>query len=1024
MKTIIKSALLLLALLLPALANAHDFEVDGIFYNIINSNEVEVTYQESSWSYNTDRYSGEMTIPSSVYCNGKTYPVTTIGKYAFRSCSGLTSITIPNSVTTIGNSAFNRCTQLSSIQMPNSVTNIGYYAFDNTAWYNSQSEGPVYIGLVFYRYKGTMPDGTSITIKDGTLGIAGDAFEGCSGLTSINIPNSVTTISAYAFEGCSGLTTINNSNSIITIGNYAFYGCSSLTSIDFMNSVTTIGAYAFYGCTSLTSIDFMNSVTTIGDYAFYECYGLTSVTIPSSVTSIGKYPFCLCTALTNIQVTNDNPKFDSRDHCNAIIETATNTLIAGCKSTVIPNSVAAIGDNAFVGCSGLASISIPSSVTSIGNGAFASCTGLTSLTIPNSVAAISERAFSGCTGLTSIIVASDNPNYDSRNNCNAIIETTTNKLISGCNYTIIPNSVTTIGAYAFYYCTGLPSVTIPQSVTAIGDFAFGYCDGLNDVYCRIIYPSGISMGTSVFVRSSGEHPTRTLHVVSNEWEYQNDNRWSYYFDKIVTYDYEVDGIYYDIIGSEAIVTNGDNRYTGDVSIPPTVTIDGTEYTVTTIGESAFNGCTGLTSVVIPNSVTSIEEEAFRGCSGLANVTIPNSVTTIGAYAFDECDSLTSVEFPNSVSAIGSNAFDGTPWYNNQPNGLVYAGLVAYKYKGTMPEGTSITFREGTLGVAGGAFRGCSGLKSVEIPNSVTNLGRLSFAATGLTSVVIPGSVKTIGNKAFHSCEKLTNVTLSEGLTLIDEEAFDETGITEIHLPESLVRIGEQAFEETPLTSVTIPKNVAYLDNEGEYDNDLYGGVFDDCQQLLEVNVDPANATYASYNGMLLTKDLKTFLYYPGGRTGECVIPNTVTTIGGGQHAFDCPGLTSVIIPSKVEYIADEPFYDCDALTLVRIFAVTPPSVGDFDYYYSYSNITLEVPAESLEAYRAHEYWGQFQNIQPIVQTSGDVNGDGKISIADVTELIDYLLTDINVANADVNNDGKVSIADVTDLIDLLLTSGK
>jgi hypothetical protein len=206
--------------------------------------------------------------------------VTSIGDYAFSYCSGLTSVKIPNSVTSIGARAFDGCSglTLTSITIPNSVTSIGEAAFNNTRWYKKQPNGLVYAGKVAYKYKGTMPDNTNITIMEGTLGIAGGAFRDCTGLTSITIPNSVTSIGDDAFRGCTGL--------------------------------------------------------------------------------------------TSISVENGNPKYDTRDNCNAIIETSSNTLIAGCKTSIIPNSVTSIGGFAFSSCSGLTSIEIPNSVTSIGDHAF------------------------------------------------------------------------------------------------------------------------------------------------------------------------------------------------------------------------------------------------------------------------------------------------------------------------------------------------------------------------------------------------------------------------------------------------------------------------------------------------------------------------------------------------------------------------------------------------------------------------------------------------------------------------------
>ena len=223
------------------------------------------------------------------------------------------------------------------------------------------------------------------------------------------------------------------------------------------------------------------SVTGIRSSAFANCNELTSVSIPNSVIIIEGYPFVACSSLTSIVVDSGNPKYDSRDNCNAIIETESNTLITGCMGSVIPNSVTAIGDYAFQNCSGLTSVDIPNSVTTIGVMAFARCGDLTSVTIGNSVSAISDWAFVGCRSLTSIIVDSDNPKYDSRDNCNAIIETESNTLILGCMSTVIPGSVISIGYSAFYGSTGLTSVDIPNSVTTIGKDAFSYCTRLTSI---------------------------------------------------------------------------------------------------------------------------------------------------------------------------------------------------------------------------------------------------------------------------------------------------------------------------------------------------------------------------------------------------------------------------------------------------------------------------------------------------------------------------------------------------------------
>lgn len=301
MKIIISSTLLLLSLLLPVSAYAYDFEVNGIYYNI-NDNEATVTYQYSDY-YDPageyygiySEYHGHMTIPSSVTYQGTTYSVTTIGAFAFQHCSGLISITIPNSVIVICDEAFSGCTNLRNITIPNSITEIGCNVLEATAWYDNQPDGVIYIGLFVYGYKGTMPEGGSITLREGTVGIAGGAFECCSWLTNIVIPNTVTIIGDRAFC-CSGLTSINIPNSVTTLGWVSLADCNGLTSVIIPNSVTTLRG-AFANCFGLESATIPNSVTRIFDHEFYNCIKLkdvycyisdpSSVSLPTSTSDEG-----------------------------------------------------------------------------------------------------------------------------------------------------------------------------------------------------------------------------------------------------------------------------------------------------------------------------------------------------------------------------------------------------------------------------------------------------------------------------------------------------------------------------------------------------------------------------------------------------------------------------------------------------------------------------------------------------------------------------------------------------------------
>ena len=499
-----------------------------------------------------------ITIPNSV---------TAIGSSVFRGCSGLTSITIPNSVTSIESSAFRDCTGLTSITIPNSVTSIGNGAFHGCTGLTSitiPNSVTSFGGSAFSGCSGL----TSITIPNSVTTIGQSAFSGCTGLTSITIPNSVTSIGGSAFSGCSGLTSITIPNSVTSIGNEAFSGCgltsvtinsndvvskaytssSNLSSIfgkqvkEYIigEAVTSIGDYAFYKCTGLTSITIPSSVTSIGDWAFYDCTRLTSITIPSSVTSIGEMAFSGCRGLTSVTI-NSN---DVVSKAYTSYSNFSNIFGTQVKEYIIGEAVTAIGKYAFYGCSALTSVTINSNdvvskaytsssnlsnifgtqvkeyiigeaVTAIGKYAFSYCSGLTSITIPNSVTAIGESAFASCDGLTSVKVDAGNTKYDSRNDCNAIIETATNTLVVGCKNTTIPNSVTTIGSSAFRDCSGLTSITIPNSVTTIGSEAFSGCSGLTSV---TIPNSVTTIGYRAFPSSTKLYANKGSQAALALWE--------------------------------------------------------------------------------------------------------------------------------------------------------------------------------------------------------------------------------------------------------------------------------------------------------------------------------------------------------------------------------------------------------------------------------------------------------------------------------------------------------------------------
>ena len=465
----LKCLCLILLILAAGTTDAQNFEVNGIYYNVLSEEEgtVEVTM---------GNYSGDVVIPGEVTYDGSTYSVTTIGEYAFGWCEALTSVEMP-SVTTIGDYAFYYCNALTSVSMPSVVT-IGEDAFYTCSSLTSVSmPSATTIGDYAFEYCSTL---TSVEMP-AVATIGEDAFYGCSALTSIYLPASCASIDGNPFIECGALKGIVVDEDNPNFSSYdgvlydknveTLLACpGSKSSIDTPSSVTTIGDCAFYGCSALTSVE-MSAVTTIDEYAFYGCSALTSIYLPASCTSIDGNPFSGCDALKEIVVDEDNPNFSSHD--GVLYDKNVETLLAcpGSKSFIdIPSSVTTIGEDAFGACSALTSVEMPA-VTAIGDYAFYECSSLTSISMP-SVTTIGNSAFERCSALTSVEMPSVTTIGDyAFNSCSALTS-------------VSMPSVTTIGDGAFYYCSALTSIDIPASVSMIDDYAFTACSSLTSVYCH------------------------------------------------------------------------------------------------------------------------------------------------------------------------------------------------------------------------------------------------------------------------------------------------------------------------------------------------------------------------------------------------------------------------------------------------------------------------------------------------------------------------------------------------------------
>ncbi len=622
-------------------------------------------------------------------------------------------------------------------------------------------------------------------------------------------------------------------------------------------SVTSLDWGAFYNCTSLENVTIPGSVTSIDDGAFYGCTSLASINVSEENTVYSSIDGVLFnkdkTEIIKHPVGNLRTTYIIPDSVIAIGPSAFKDCTS-LESIIISDNTTSIGENAFKGCGSLASITIPDSITSIGRLAFNGCESLESVTIPDGVASIGDSVFFGCTSLESINVSEDNTVYSSVDGVlfnkdkteliqyplgSARTEYTTpygvTTVVESAFYgsvslesLTISESVTTIGDYAFENSTALANISIPDSVTTIGDYAFLWCLSLANI--------NVSNDNTVYSSVDG--------VLFNK-------------DKTVLMQYPVGNARTAYTIPDSVTKIGDYAFYGCTTIENITILD----SVTLIDDSAFAGCMSLESVTMGNGIKTIGDYAFAWCYALTDISIPDGTTVISDFAFDSCSALESITIPDSVISIGQNVIWGTAYYydeTNWENNVLYVDNHIIEAKDTISGDYAI--KDGTKTIAYSAFRNCTSLKNITIPNSVVSIGsHVFYKCTSLEKITIPDSVISIDYRAFGYCTSLENVAIGAGATYIGE------------------------------------------------------GAFRNCTSLNNIEVSKDNASFTSVDGVLFNKDKTELIQYPIGKLRTTyIIPDSVTSIG--YSAFrSCTSLANIVIGNSVTTIGEYAFNDCTSL---------------------------------------------------------------------------------------------------------------
>ena len=737
----------------------------------------------------------------------------------------------------------------------------------------------------------------------------------------------------------------------------------NITAISLSSGITTIGNYAFSDITNLAKISMPSTLLSIGKNAFYHCASLSSITIPANVDTIVPFAFAGCSALTSINVHAKNTTYDSRNSCNAVIHTATNTLAVGCQNTVIPADVVKIGDAAFeratfsyieipntvteiaqyafYGCEYLTTIDLPDNLTTLGYAAFRHCYALNEVVIPSTVTQVEGSTFSGCTSLTSIVVESGNTKYDSRNSCNAIIETATNTLIAGCQNTVIPNNVTSIGSQAFYQCSSLTSITIPNNVTSIGIQAFSSCSSLTSVTVEATTPP--TLGTYVFSSSP------TCYIPAGTLSAYQASDWAQYVGSFVEQ------------GSTTTPASDFHNFEDASLNAEWQFIQSGQTNYWTIGTAAGSASTGSNALYITNNGSNYAYTVTS--SSVSWAYIPVSLDTNDTISFywkgtaeSCCDYLAVYLMPiGSLPTAGSTTLpDGTITLTNKLNQQSEWQL--YTATPAVSGNYNLCFmwqNDGSVGNTSIAVDNVSvGNNHASTENKCgDNLyweyadGNLSIIGVGemynydywdnpapwsvyvdeLTSVSLSEGVTTVGSSTFYGLTNLSKVSLPNTITQIHSRAFEGCDtLTDIIIPSTVTTIGAFAFEGTSISSLHIPSSVTNIGM----------GAFM-IPDLAWIIVESGNAVYESRNSNAVIASATNTLVVGCQNT---VIPDGIVTIG--NRSFCSNRIESIFLPSSVTIIDEFAFASCDLLTSVNI-PDNVTSIGDYAFSdCAFSSITL------------------------------------------------------------------------------------